>query len=119
MSRSSQTGLRLADALEDLVHQEAVLLRAGDYPAVAAVQERCAPVVAGLAALAAENDARLIARVQSILALRASSLRELSGDLARVRCELAEIQSTSHRVAKVGPAYGPRTVPNSRLQVAL
>ncbi|MBC7368211.1 MAG: hypothetical protein H7343_15595, partial [Undibacterium sp.] len=52
MSSPAHTCARLLAALEDLVSQEASLLRAADFAGVLATQERAAPIVERLAALA-------------------------------------------------------------------
>lgn len=119
MATPAQTGLRLADSLEDLVTQEAVLLRAADYPGAIAVQERSAPLVARLAELAAGADPALHARVRAIIALRAQTMARFDADLVRVRGELAALQTSERQVARVGPAYVTKAAPRSRIQVAL
>jgi hypothetical protein len=119
MTTPAQTGLRLADSLEDLVTQEAVLLRAADYPGVIALQERSAPLVARLAELAAGASPALHSRVRDIVRLRAQSMVRFEADVARVRGELAALQTSERQVARVGPAYVTKSAPRSRIQVAL
>ena len=119
MATPAQTGLRLADSLEDLVTQEAVLLRAADYPGVIALQKRSAPLVARLAELAGGADQTLRARVRSIVALRARNLARFDVDLEQVRGELAALQTSERQVARIGPAYVTKAAPRSRIQVAL
>jgi hypothetical protein len=119
MISSVQTGLRLADSLEDFVSQEAVLLRAADYGGVIAVQERMAPLVARLAELADQTNSALRARIRAIIARRAESLAGFEIDVARVRDELTAIKASERQVARVGPAYVTKAAPRSRIQVAL
>jgi hypothetical protein len=119
MAHPAATCARLLAALEDLVSQEAVLLRAADYPGVLAAQERAAPLVERLAALAATADAAVRTRVAAVLALRSASLDWLAGEMDRVRGELAAMESSERRVAQVAPAYRDRSVPNRHLRLGL
>lgn len=108
MSTTAATCARLLGALEDLAAQEALLLRAADFQAVLATQERAAPLVERLAALAGTADAAVRIRVSGVLALRARSLEWLSAEMARVRADLQQMQSSHRRIAQFAPVYGQR-----------
>jgi hypothetical protein len=119
MAAPAHTCARLLAALEDLVSQEAVLLRAADYSGVLSTQERAAPLIERLAALAATADAAVRTRVAAVTVLRARSLEWLAGEIARVRIELAEMAVSERQVARVAPVYMSNTSPRQRLSVAL
>ncbi len=119
MATHAHTCARLLTALEDLVSQEAVLLRAADYSGVLATQERAAPLVERLAALATTADAAVRMRVAAVTALRSRSLEWLAGEMARVRTELSEMAASERQVARVAPVYMSNASPRQRLRVAL
>jgi septum formation inhibitor MinC len=108
MATPAETCARLLAALEDLVAQEAALMRAADFTGVLATQERAAPLVERLAALAATADAAVRIRVSAVLALRSRSLEWLGAEMARVRTELQSMQVSRRRVAQIAPVYGTR-----------
>lgn len=119
MASPAHTCARLLTALEDLASQEAVLLRAADFAGVLATQERAAPVVERLAALAATADAAVRLRVEAVIALRSRSLEWLAGEMARVRTELAGLEANERQIARVVPAYMGNTSPRRRLSVGV
>jgi hypothetical protein len=108
MPAPAETCARLLAALEDLVAQEAVQLRAADFPGVLATQERAAPLIGRLAALATTADAAVRVRIAGVLALRSRSLDWLGAEMARVRDELSAMQVSRRRVAQIAPVYGAR-----------
>ncbi len=119
MSSPAQTCARLLAALEDLVSQEAVLLRAADFSGVLATQERAAPLVERLAALATTADAAVRTRVAAVIALRSRSLEWLAGEMERVRSELAGMEASERQVARVAPVYMSHAGPRQRLGVRI
>ena len=106
MATPAETCARLLGALEDLAAQEALLLRGADFPGVLATQERAAPLVERLAALAGTGDAAVRLRVSAVLTLRSSSLDWLGAEMTRVRAELQSMQVSRRRIAQIAPAYG-------------
>jgi len=112
MATPAQTCARLLSALEDLVAQEALLLRAADFAGVLATQERAAPLVERLAALAGTADAAIRVRINGVLSLRSRSLEWLAAEMARVREDLQTMQVSSRRVAQIAPVYGRHGVTN-------
>jgi hypothetical protein len=106
---------RLLDALDDLVSQEAITVRARDYEAVGHLQRRSAAVVEGLAALGpAVADARAKARVASLLARRQHTIENIESQLATTRDELHAIEQSERRMARIAPAYGTPAAKRSR-----
>jgi hypothetical protein len=105
MAAPAQTCARLLAALEDLVAQEALLLRAADFAGVLATQERAAPLIERLTALATTADAAVRVRVGAVLALRSRSLEWLGSEMARVREELQGMQAGRRRLAQCAPVY--------------
>jgi len=78
MKSAAATARRLLDALETFVMQERILLRAGHYAQMAAVQRRASPVIARLCQLGAEPGvAALAGRVSELLARRRENLSGL------------------------------------------
>jgi hypothetical protein len=81
MKSAVATTHQLLDALENFVAQERILLRAGHYAQMAAVQRRAAPVITLLCELGAEPGVAVLAgRVSALLARRRENL---SGVLER------------------------------------
>jgi hypothetical protein len=75
MKSAVKTARRLLDALENFVAQERIMLRAGHYAQMAAVQRRAAPVIAALCQLGREPGvADLRDRVSDLLARRRENL---------------------------------------------
>jgi hypothetical protein len=107
MKTPGRTFGRLLDALDDLVGQEAATVRARDYEAVGHIQRRSAAVIEGLAALGpAVADARMKARVAALLARRQHNVECIESQLATTRNELAAIEQSESRMARIAPAYG-------------
>lgn len=107
MEAPRQKFSRLLSALDDLVGREAASLAHGDFDAVAEIQARAEPLVAGLAALGAEAaDEVARARAAALLARRQHSIDFLETQLAIAREELAAIRASAGRVARIAPAYG-------------
>jgi hypothetical protein len=113
MESAARRFARLLGALEDLVGQEDATLRAGDFAAAGEVQRRAEPIVSGLGELGpghADGPAR--ARIAALLARRQHSMEWLESQLAAARAELAAVQHSQARVARIAPAYfgAPRGV---------
>lgn len=96
MKTPLQTAARLVGALEDFVEREGALLRAGNYGAAAAMQERVNPLVAELCALGSRGGtAGLAPRVRALIARRReflSGLAERREALGRERARLAGLR---------------------------
>jgi phage host-nuclease inhibitor protein Gam len=106
MESPAQTCGRLLTALEDLVRQEADRLEARDFPAVAAIQERSAPLIAHLAAHGGTvADRSFRARVAALAARRGRTCAALATQLARVEEELRRIGTAQRQLARMAPAY--------------
>jgi hypothetical protein len=75
MKSAVETARRLLDTLETFVMQERILLRAGHFTEMAAVQRRASPVIARLCQLGSEPGvASLRGRVVALLARRRENL---------------------------------------------
>lgn len=98
---------RILSALDDLVAQETVTARAGDYSAVGEIQRRAAPLVETLAELGPDAaDAATRARVAGLLARRQHNIDFIESQLATAQAELLAVQTSTSRVARIAPAYG-------------
>lgn len=106
MENPAQTCDRLLSALEDLVSEEAGLLADEQVGAMVALQERMAPLVDRLVALAGSADATLQMRVRALVARRAYVGAELAARLAHLRTELDRMTATKHTVSRIAPVYG-------------
>ena len=111
MNREAQPFARLLSALEDLIAQEAVLLRAADYAGVLATQQRSAPLVDRLVGLAAHADTAVRTRIAAIITRRTAGMVWLAEDIERTRVELSEMQASQHRAARIAPVYGSQVTP--------
>jgi hypothetical protein len=79
MKSAAATARRLLDALENFVMQERLLLRAGHFAQMAAVQRRAAPVLLALCQLGGEPGVVALAgRVSALLARRRENLSGLT-----------------------------------------
>ena len=119
METPAKTAVRLLDALKDLVAQEAAIVRAGDYAALAALQARTAALGEKLGELAA-NPAVLALRerVEATLAQRQQSQAMLQQRLAEARAEIQRLHQGRQRLGKLAPAYGRGVAASSRLNAA-
>ena len=120
METPLQTAARLLAALEDLAAQEAVLLRTLDFVDAVAVQERAAPLVDQLAALALHPEvASLRTKVKALVDRRQQSRHFLDAQLSRLQSELRRIDEARSRLSRVAPAYVTATrVMESKLNTA-
>lgn len=107
METPSQTVSRLLTALEDLVAQEALLLRADDLPAVLATQHRAGPLIERLTLMSGTVDAAAEARMALLVSRRRESEAWLETQMNRVRSELGETRESQNRVARFAPVYCP------------
>lgn len=110
---------RLVGTLEDFCGQETVLFRAADYDGIRAVQERAAPVVSRVAALAPAGEAAIHERVARLIERRAELILEMKAASGRTGRELAEVSEGVRQCARVAPAYAARNTPRKRLSVAM
>lgn len=117
METTAQRCTRLVGALEELAECEAASVAAQDLPGVADAQNRSAPIVAYLAAHAADVTApRLRDRIERLLRRRAQAAAAL-GDLARACAEaLQALEDRRARVARLVPVYGRPPAAKSRLR---
>jgi len=120
METPLQTASRLLVALEDLTAQESVLLRTLDFVDAVAVQERAAPLVDQLSALAIHPEvSSLRAKVLGLVDRRLQSRHFLDAQLGRLQSELRRIDEARTRLSRVAPAYvGVSRVVNSKLNTA-
>jgi hypothetical protein len=115
METAAQTCLRLIGALEELGVHEKASLAARDFPAVALVQERAAPLVAHLAEHGPSvADDELRRRIAAWLARRHEYGEWLAAQIARAKQELAEIEASERRIRRVSPAYAREVEAASR-----
>ena len=106
MQSESQKFNRILSALDELVTQEMVTARAGDYAAVNEIQRRAAPLVETLADLGPDAaDAAAQARVAGLLARRQHNIDFIESQLATARAELLAVQTSTGRMARIAPAY--------------
>lgn len=119
METPLQTAVRLLGALDELVAQEARLLRTMDFVEAVEVQERAAPLVERLCALAPDPAvAGLRPRVTALLERREQNYHFLDIQLTRLQGELRRVNEARGRLNRVAPAYGgPRPI-ESRLNTA-
>lgn len=116
-----QRTARLVDAIEDLVAQEALALRAGEFTLAREFTARVAPLLADLAASDGARtvllgDPDLQNRIRGVHALRRDSSAWLEAEMARVSGELQETSAARGRVARIAPVYGqPAGAATSRL----
>ena len=114
MKPFEQTCTRIAEALQTLVAEEAPAIRAGDYGAVADLQQRASPLVEYLARHAG-HAGQAHAAIASLRAQRHETSERLAGEMARVRDELCALEFSRRRLARIGPAYARGTAPMGRL----
>ena len=106
MESPLQTATRLLAVLEDLTAQESILLRTLDFVDAVALQERAAPLVDQLSALAFHPDvAQLKQRVASLVDRRQQSRYFLDAQLGRLQSELRRIDEARTRLSRMVPAY--------------
>jgi hypothetical protein len=120
METPLQTALRLLTALEELSGQETLLIRTMDFVEAVAVQERSAPLVEKLCALAAVPEvAALRPRVAGLVERCGQNYHFLDDQLMRLQGELTRVNEARGRLRRVAPAYGglPVATP-SRLNTA-
>lgn len=112
MSIPAHACTRILSALEELVMQEAVILRAGDLAAVVDIQSRIEPLVVFLAAQGESGlDADVKARVSALYASRTHSVAWLNAQMACNRAELHALSSRQRVIAQVAPAYRTGAAP--------
>jgi hypothetical protein len=120
METPFQTAMRLLAALEDLVEQESTLLHAHDSIGAVEIQNRTAPLVEKLAALAVDPEVTALQpRVAALIDRRQQNGQFLDTELNRLQDELRRVDEARSRLARLLPAYvsAPPT-PSSRLNTA-
>ncbi len=116
MSSPAQRCARLVSALEDLAAQEEASVRALDFAAVDAIQERASALIDALVAQSATLNPALRARLAAVRTRRAATSDGLEAEIGRTRESLRETGATQRRVAQIAPAYGRPVVNRPRLQ---
>jgi len=112
METELQRCRRLLAALEKLDTQEAASLAAGDWPAVAFLQSRAAPLVEHLSVHGpAVADAGFRTRLARWLARRQEAAAGLEARIAEVKDELGELEAGARRAERLTPAYGRSEAP--------
>ena len=112
MSNPAQACARILSALEELVRQEVVTLKAGDLSAMVDIQARIEPLVAFLTTQAESAlDADIKSRITALHATRADTVTLLTAQMARNRMELLAISGRQRVIAQVAPAYGAAAAP--------
>lgn len=119
MEAPFQAAARLLGALEDLVSRETTLLRTMDFVEAVDLQERAAPLVEKLCALASDPVvAALRDRVTALLERRRQNYHFLDIQLSRLQSELRRVNDARGRLNRVGPAYTAGRPAESRLNTA-
>ena len=120
METPLQTATRLLVALEELAGQETMLIRTMEFVEAVNLQERAAPLVATLCALATEAEvATLRPRVNGLLERWGQNYHFLDTQLGRLHEELQRVSEARGRLRHVAPAYKSVSAPGeSRLNTA-
>jgi len=114
MKTAAETARRLLGTLERFVVQESILLHAGHYSQMAAVQRRAAPVIASLCQLGADPGvAALGERVAALLARRRQNLSCIAARCDFLRTERDRVSAGRQRLRRLvsyrsAPAGKPR-----------
>ncbi len=106
MATPLETATRLLTALEELVMEETLLIRTMDFVEAVDVQERSAPLVEKLCALAADPAvATLRGRVAGLIDRCNQNYHFLDSQLNRLQSELDRVATARRRLRSVAPAY--------------
>jgi hypothetical protein len=105
METPVQQCLRLLAALEDLVAQESHLIGAENYEEVIRVQERAAPIVERLVALAPAADAGALRQASGLIERRRQNQELMARHVERTAAELDEAREARSRLTHFAPAY--------------
>jgi len=121
MKSAAETARRLLGALENFVQQERILLRAGHYAQMAAVQRRASPVLFRLSQLGREPGVAVFReRVAALVARRRenlSGLMERRDALGAVREQLSARRQHLQVLARYRRPEGPSRI--KRLNAAV
>jgi hypothetical protein len=113
-----QACTRLVVALEKLVADEAACVRNDDFAAVRALQQRAAPLITQISALATQvSEAAIKNRVNELIRRRSETAAQISTRLEEVRAKLDRVNATQRNATKVGAGYAGAArsaVPRSR-----
>jgi hypothetical protein len=120
METPGQTATRLLAALEEMVREEATLIRTMDFVEAVGVRERTAPLVEKLCSLAADPEVmRLRPRVSALLERWGQNHHFLDTQLLRLQGELNRVTEARGRLRRLVPAYlSPAMAVESRLNTA-
>ncbi|MFZ5494882.1 MAG: hypothetical protein ACOZE5_06035 [Verrucomicrobiota bacterium] len=106
METPLQKARRLLTALEELSARETILIRTMEFVEAVALQERAAPLVEALCALAGDPEAAALRpRVASLLGRCGQNYHFLDTQLARLHGELQRVTEARGRLRRVAPAY--------------
>lgn len=106
METPLQCAARLLAALDELVTQEGVYLRAGSFELAAGVRERAGPVVTRLVELShfpGVSEMRL--KVAAIVERSAHHSAILEEKMTEFRAEIRRTDQARHRSNQIAPAY--------------
>lgn len=105
---SLATAARLLTALEELVGEEATLIRTMDFVEAVEVRERAAPLVEKLCSLAEDPAlaAALRTRTAELIERSNQNYHFLDSQLTRLQAELGRVNEARGRLRHVAPAYG-------------
>lgn len=103
---SAERARRIISALDDLVGQEAVLLRSMDLVEALQITERCSPLVEELCRLASEStESQLQESVAALLLKRQQNATLLEAHLQRVQAEIRKIEDARRKLGRMAPVY--------------
>lgn len=120
MESPGEAATRLLTALEELVMQETLLIRTMDFIEAVEIQERAAPLVEKLCALAVDPAVSVLqGRVAGLLERLGQNHHFLDGQLTRLQVELDRVAAARSRLRRVAPVYRVGSGPaESRLNTA-
>ncbi|HEX3730955.1 MAG TPA: hypothetical protein VHV47_14180 [Opitutaceae bacterium] len=102
MKSAADTARRLLGTLERFVVQESILLHAGHYSQMAALQRRAAPVIASLCQLGAEPGVGALGdRIAALLARRRQNLSSIAARCAFLRGERDRVSAGRQRLRRL------------------
>ncbi|HVW19628.1 MAG TPA: hypothetical protein VHC86_00290 [Opitutaceae bacterium] len=116
MKTAADTARRLLDTLERFVVQESILLHAGHYSQMAALQRRAAPVIASLCQLGTEPGLSSLGdRVSALLARRRENLSGIAARCAFLRAERDRVSGARQQLRRL---VSYRRAPAARSRLA-
>jgi hypothetical protein len=115
-----QCAARLLAALDDLVTQEGMYLRAGSFELAAATRQRTSPIVERLVELSHfPAVAEMRTKVAAIVERSTEHAAILEEKIAEFRAEIRRTDQARHRTSQLAPAYvRPSAAKNLRFVAA-